>query len=124
MKFKELFQQDKTGDVPEKFAEADFHQMKPEKEIAEESTREEIIDKIIERSKSDSINPMHYFNYKGAFVKIGDLKNLEKLMYEIQFGDKIKEGHEYYKRDEEEEFKEVIGKIIDETNSLIQEDNK
>lgn len=105
-------------DVPEQGAEISFESKTPEQEIVKESSAEEIVAEVIERNKSKEVNPLSYFKYRGADLKIGDLKALGKFMYEAKIGDRSISDHELYSKDDKEE---TVRTILKEVDKMIEE---
>ncbi len=96
--------------------EIDFLKMEPDEELPE-SSEKEIITEVARRYKDkNSINAVHFFNYKGAIVKIGTIKTLGKVIYDINFMDSNRDGWRSHS-----DVEENVKNIIQEAEEIIQE---
>lgn len=106
-----------NDEVPERKAEGSFLEEKPEQEIMVESSAEQIIAEVKRKHLETSYpNNICFFKYRGADLKIGQLRGLGKLEYEIRLENKSIDGYELYRLDN---FEKVVAQIIDIANEFI-----
>lgn len=104
------------GEGPARKLEASFPHEKPTHEVAEDSSAEYIVSEVLRRHQdAQDINPLHFFRYRGFDLKLGDLKNLGKLMYEIQKGKSRISGRKLYATDDIEK---SVGEILQEIDEM------
>ena len=95
--------------------EAGFLRMEADKDIPE-SNEQEIIDKVVQKHKDKkSMNAVSFFNYKGAVIKIGEIKTLSKFLYEITLDEKRHDGWHSHS-----EVEENVKQIIQEAEKMIE----
>ena len=107
-------------DVPERVAERNFSNEKPNQEILKESSAEEICAEVQRRiDDPKSINPISFFKYRDINLKIGILRNLGKMHYGIQFEGESEEENETSAGNIENKIHEILKEIDNRIDNKI-----